>query len=298
MLRAHSYQLPGGVGKIASRVVLVAPLRSSLGLSGSHDGLPVADIRHPDAVETMLAGFAQGGDTTVVTCSIGDVEQVRTLLTYTSIRNPGFRAALEPLPGSPLAVGVVSSLADDLNDPDGDTLAWQISALDYLRARIWSAVWLPSVSGLTTPSPSLLQHLRSWLPGSGFLAVHGNDAEQGGRVLTARHAPITGLEPRPDVALLHSTLQHPTWIVTAVATALSAQSVSDVSTVREQIDTYGTTQAIELLGVPASFHSDTKPDPASINVCAACGARHARAACPLCGMTAPAESSVPLGEHS
>jgi hypothetical protein len=245
----------------------------------------------------MLAGFMRGGDTPIVTCSIGDLEEVRKLLTYTSIRTPGFRAALEPLPGSPLAVGVVSSLADDLNDPGGDTLAWQISALDYLRARIWSAVWLPSVSGLTTPSPSVLQHLRSWLPGSGFLAVHGDGSKRSGKVLTAQHAPVSGLESRPDVALLHSTLQHPTWIVTAVATALSAQSVSDVSTVREQIDTYGTTQAIELVGVPASFHVDTKPDPHSIAACLACGARHARAACPLCGMAAP-PALVPLGEHS
>ena len=286
------------MGNIASRIVLVAPLRSSLGLSGSHDGLAVADIRHPDAVETMLAGFAHGGDTPIVTCSVDDVEHVRTLLTYTSIRMPGFRAALEPLPGSPLAVGVVSSLADDLTDPDGDTLAWQVSALDYLRARIWSAVWLPSVSGLTTPSPSVFQHLRSWLPGSGFLAVHGNGTSRGGTVLTARHAPITGLEPRPDVALLHSTLQHPTWVVSAVATALESLSVSDVSTVREQIDTYGTTEAVELLGVPASFHVDTKPDPHSVITCNACGTRHARTTCPLCGMASPTASLVHQGEHS
>ncbi|MDX6277919.1 MAG: hypothetical protein QOJ72_2047 [Nocardioidaceae bacterium] len=286
------------MGVIASRIVLVAPLRSSLGLSGSHDGLPVADIRHPDAVETMLAGFMHGGDTPIVTCSVADVEEVRTLLSYTSVRIPGFRAALEPLPGTPLAVGVVSSLADDLTDPDGDTLAWQISALDYLRARIWSAVWLPRVSGLTTPAPSLFQHMRSWLPGSGFLAVHGDGTKKSGRVLNARHAPVTGLDPRPDVALLHSTLQHPTWIVPAVATALAAQSVSDVSTVREQIDTYGTTHAVELLGVPASFHADTKPDPQSISACNACGTRHARTACPLCGMTVTAASLVPLGEHS
>jgi hypothetical protein len=279
--------------------VLVAPLRSSLGLSGSHDGLAVADIRHPDAVETMLAGFMHGGDSLIVTCSIGHAEEVRTLLTYASVRTPGFRAALEPLPGSPLAVGVVSSLADDLDDPAGDTLAWQISALDYLRARIWSAVWLPSVSGLTTPPPSILQHLRSWVPGSGFLAVHGNGAPKSGKVLTARHAPITGLEPRPDVALLHSTLQHPSWIVPAVATALESLSVSDVSTVREQVDTYGTAHAVELLGVPASFHVDTKPDPRSITTCTACGTRHARRACPLCGMAAPAASLVPLlGEPS
>jgi hypothetical protein len=128
--------------------------------------------------------------------------------------------------------------------------------------------------------------------------VHGDGTRKSGRVLTARHAPITGLEPRPDVALLHSTLQHPTWIVSAVATALAAQSVSDVSTVREQIDTYGTTQAVELLGVPASFHIDTKPDPHSISTCNACGTRHARRACPMCGMAAPTASLVPLGEHS
>ena len=38
-----------------SRAVLVGSLRPELGVSGDHDGLLVADIRHPDAVESLLA---------------------------------------------------------------------------------------------------------------------------------------------------------------------------------------------------------------------------------------------------
>jgi hypothetical protein len=283
-----------GVDTIASRVVLVTPLRSALGLSGAHDGLAVADLRHPDAVETLLAGFVRGGDVPIVTCAQADLEEVRLLLSYTGVRFPGFRAVLEPLPGSPLSIGVISSLVDDLEDPQGNTLAWQLSAIDHLRAHSWSAVWLPSVAGLSTPSPSMFQHVRSWFPGSGYLAVHSN----GGAVLRANKAPITGLGQRPDTALLHSTLAEPTWVVDAVKEALGPQSVSDVATVREQIDSFGSARAVEFVAIPMNFHSAGVPDPARVTECAACGTVHARPACPLCGMVGNPASLVSTGGHS
>ena len=50
-----------------SRAVLVGSLRPELGVSGDHDGLLVADIRHPDAVESLLGGIYRNGELPLVT---------------------------------------------------------------------------------------------------------------------------------------------------------------------------------------------------------------------------------------
>lgn len=272
---------------MSSRVVLVTRLRSSLGVAGDHDGLTVADIRHPDAVETTIAAVHRSGDLPIVTCSTDDLEEVRRLITYTMVRYPGLRACLEPIEGHSTAVGIVSSIVDDIN-ADEDALAWRLSALDHLRTSTWSAVWLPKVTGLKSPAPSLWQHARSWFPGAGFLAVDGHP----GSVRSARQAPLTGIDARPGSAVLHSPVTADTWVLDAVKAALQPQSVSPVTTVREQVDVYGTDRAIELVAVPTAFHADSKPDPASIIECPACSLRHARPACPSCKM-AP-DGAAPL----
>lgn len=277
---------------VGSRVLLVTALRSSLGLSGNHDGLAVADIRHPDAVETAIWKLGRGGDTIIVTCRQGDADEVRRQLTFTGIRYPGLRTCFEPLPGSPLAVGVVSSLVDDIGSND-DALPWQLSALDHLREHLWSAVWMPKVSGLCDPSPSLAQHVRSWFPGSGFLAVSAPIPA----VLKAGKAPITGLVPIPDSALIHSPLSSPTWVVPAITTALSPQSVSEVATVRDQVDEYGSADVIELIAAPVAFHSDSRPPAGSIVTCPACDTRHARTTCPVCQMSTAPDESVAQPDH-
>jgi hypothetical protein len=257
-------------------------------MSGQHDGLTVADVRHPDAVETTIAAVHRGGELPVVTCALEDYEDVRTLLTYTSVRYPGLRSCLEVLPGGPLAVGVLSSLVDDIDDPDLG-LAWQLSAIDLLRERAWSATWMPTVTKCRTPNPSLWQHATSWSPSTGFVAVHHPSP----RILRASKAPFAGLEPMPDAALLHTAPKQDTWVVDALKQALQPQSTSEVSPVRDVVDSHGTDRAVELVAIPLSYHSDARP--VDVVDCDGCGARHARPACPVCGMsTAP----LPLVETS
>lgn len=275
--------LPGGCN-MACRVVLVMPLRSSLGLSGTHDELFVADIRHPDAVEAMLATVHRNGEFPIVTCTEDDYDEVCLQVLHTSIRYPGFRACVEPIHGTPTAVSVISSLVEDLDDGD-NTLAWRLSALDYLRRNTWSAVWLPKVTDLSHPAPSMIQHIKSWLPGSGFLVVKSPDPV----VMSASKAPLTGLGPRPGWALLHSPVTQAAWVVDAAMRALSTDSVSEVAVIREPVDAYGTAAAIELIAVPVSFSADSRPDPAAIRACPACGLRHARSTCPSCKMTVSSE---------
>lgn len=277
-----------------SRAVLVTALRPELGVSGEHDGLLVADLRHPDAVETLLGSIHRDGELPLVTCQESDLEAVRRLVTFASVRYPGLRSALEPLPGSPLCVGVISSLVDDIaadaSTPAADVLAWRLAAIDLLREQVWSAVWLPSVAGLTQPSPRLRQHLRSWLPGSGFLAVHAPERQ----IVSAPKGPFADLDERTDSALIHSHPSTATWVVEAARDALRPVSVSELATVRESIDAFGTAEAVELLSVPLAFHTQSRPDPHSVITCPACWVRHARPACPVCHMVAEPEPTRPL----
>lgn len=276
-----------------SRAVLVTALRSDLGVSGEHDGLLVADIRHPDAVESLIGFIHRNGELPLVTCRDADHQAVRRLLTFASVRYPGLRACLEPLPGTPMCVGVISSLVDDI-DADAttspaDVLAWRLSALDLMRDEVWSAAWLPSVAGMADPAPSLVQHMRSWLPGSGYLAVHNPTPE----VIPAPRAPITRLDERSDHALIHSSSTTP-WVVGAVRDALRPASVSELSTVRDPIDSFGTAKATELVAVPLSFHTRSRPDHRDITTCVACGIRHARTSCPVCRMSVPSTPSLAI----
>lgn len=51
-----------------------------------------------------------------------------------------------------------------------------------VRSCVWGA-WTPSVAKLERPSPSLGQHVQSWIArGAGFLAVHGTSSESPGWV--------------------------------------------------------------------------------------------------------------------
>ena len=271
--------------------MLVTALRSELGVSGDHDGLLVADIRHPDAVESLLGSIHRRGELPLVTCRADDLQKVRRLVTFAAVRYPGLRACVEPIPGTPLCVGVISSLVDDI-DADAstspsDVLAWRLAALDLLREQVWSAVWVPSVAKMTHPTPGLLNHMRSWLPGSAFIAVHSPTPD----VIRAGRAGISGLQERPEHALIHSPASSG-WVVDAVSKALGPVSVSELSTIRAPIDSFGTADAVELLAVPLSFHAQSRPGHTGVVECQACGVRHARPACPACRMVAHPDRSL------
>lgn len=59
--------------------------RSDPGASGDLDGLRVADLRHPDAVERLLGRIHRGGELPLVTCCAADLDAVRRLVTSTSL---------------------------------------------------------------------------------------------------------------------------------------------------------------------------------------------------------------------
>lgn len=98
---------------MGTRVLLAAPLRASLGISGSDNGLPVVDSRHPDA-----------------------------------------RVAVETVSGTPLAIGVLSSLVDEISGQPGDNprvagaktgIAGRVKSGDFVdRYAVFAGNWSSS----------------------------------------------------------------------------------------------------------------------------------------------------------
>lgn len=81
--------------------------------------------------------------------------------------------ATRALPHGPLALRMLAEVVAEQDVPPAHAVAF----LDAVAAQTFSAAWVPGVSGLTTPEPTLLQHLRSWLPvGAGFLVEHSPEA--------------------------------------------------------------------------------------------------------------------------
>jgi hypothetical protein len=157
---------------------------------------------------------------------------------------------------------------------------------------MWAAVWLPSVAKVESPAPSLTQHLRSWLPGSGFILEYGRNA----RVHTAERLPLPALDAAAGLQLVHATGGAPAWLLAALVEALRPSSQIQAASWRAPEDAYGTETAAEFVALP--------PDPISLLPevtrthqfveCDGCGLRHAARVCPFCAMAVHQEG-FPLG---
>ena len=272
------------------QVRLVGRLRPELGVTGTHEGVPVADVRHPEAVQDTLARLTGPDGSVLLLCGTDDLERVRAQLNLVAVALPQAHVLLEPVPGSPLAVGVVAAL---VNDADGSQdPAAQLGLLDRLRDRVWSAVWLPSVTRLERPHPSLAQHVRSWLGGSGFLAVHSPEP----RVLTCPGQQMPALDLPPGGALMVADSGGPDWVVPALDATLGPTGREQFATWRDPRDAFGTPTCVEVLVVPADL-DDAVAVPAGTRECPACGSRHARQVCPWCRM-ADGHAPGPSEDHS
>lgn len=258
-------------------VLLAGRLRPDLGRSGVHEGIPVVDLRHPDVLEDALARLAGPEvDPVLVLCHPEDHATLRAQLALASVAVPGLAPVLEAVPGTPLACAVTASLAADTPD-----VPCQLALLDELRTRLWSGVWLPSVTGLRHPAPRLGQHVRSWLPGSGFLAVSAPQP----RVLAAGSAPLPEDLDLPEGATLMVADQGaPAWVREELLQRAGATSASRVDPWRDARDAFGTGVALDVVAVAPSLQErqvagDAPP-------CPGCSRAHGREHCPFCGMSA------------
>ena len=208
--------------------------------------------------------------------------ELATVTTVAAGRWPDVRIARLVSPHAPLAI--LSALA--LARATTDWPAFGVGLANALLHRSWSGAWTPDVSRLAHPAPSLAQHARSLLPGSGFLvrqapgpSVLGGEGAGAGeddvppagldRVLLAAQGSGEGGD---DVAV-------PPDVVERLARATGVTATRQLALPGAWAPVYGTTRAAQVALVPAQ--------PADLlaavsHRCPACGLEQPAAVCPFC----------------
>ena len=227
-------------------VLVVGPLRPDLGRSTTHLGVPVADLRHDDAVLEAADALAAPDQPVLLLAEHRSARAARRAQVLCSVAFPRSPVLLRTASATPLGVWAAAErLARTPLDP-GTGLA----LLDELLRRLWSGVWTPSVRRLEDPAPSLLQHARSLLPGGSFLA------EPGRAVTTAKRRLDTSAAPGREAprVLQHTAVTAPglEWLLAEAQRATMADAVETVPSWQDPLDAYGTAGAVELVLLPTA----------------------------------------------
>lgn len=162
----------------------------------------------------------------------------------------------------------------------GDAPAEAPLALAMLSRRVQQTIaltWLPRVNGLRDPAPSITQHVRSWLPGRGYLIHH----ETGGARVDA-----VGKGPRiPEDAT------GPAWYEGPVPASL-LEDISRITRRRPQpYPTSNTVTAAEttprMTAAMVAIEPVNFTPPTAAGVCPSCGQAVPVPSCPFCRTSVP-----------
>jgi hypothetical protein len=241
---------PGGPGDLGG--VTVLPLDGPAALADHLPQLPPGPV--VVAAPAALAGAA------------------RTAVTVATGRWPERPLALVVSPHAPLAVLAALTAARHVTDDAARGHALVSALLD----RSWSGARLTSVSRLTAPAPSLLQHARSWLPGSRFLV--------------RQHPAPAVLDPGAPDAVPAGSGRRDLLVAGDAAGELidqiSAQgrpaTVRPVPLPGTWTSVYGRDDAIQLALVPSDASALLPAVPSGAHPCGQCGLALAAASCPFC----------------
>lgn len=270
-------------------VVALTSLRPDLGLESQVGGLGVIDIRHPEAAEQLLGRWSE--EPVLVLCAEADLDQARSVVALAATRFPSLRASVEALPGPSLTLSELGRRAAAQRD-----LASSVAVLDSLRESAWIAAWMPQVRKLATVSPTMRQHLRSHLPGAGFLVEFAPDphvttltgprAQGRAKKSQPRRTRSRGAEPADfsGHTLVHSATDI-SWLVDDVRRTLNVGGAERGEPLHDVVDAHGSSRVVEFVTIRPDLESDIATRVSHAVECAACGAHHPRSVCPWCQMT-------------
>ena len=197
--------------------------------------------------------------------------ELATTTTVAAGRWPELRVARLDSPHAPLAI--LSALA--LARATTDWPAFGVGLAEALLRRAWSGAWTPDVARLAAPAPSLVQHARSLLPGSGFLIRQAPDPGVLGREASQDDVPPAGLD---RVLLVEEGAVTPE-VVDRLAATTGVVATRQLHLPGAWASVYGTPRAGQLALLPAQ--PATLLAPVS-HRCPACDLDQPGAVCPFC----------------
>lgn len=184
---------------------------------------------------------------------------------------------------APLAILSAIALAQAATDQP----AIGVDLIRRLLANTWSGAWSHSVAKLDEPNPRLSQHLRSLLPGSGFLI---------------RQSPLPAVLSQPrtddvpsaglDRVLLVQDGVVPAPVVKRLSQAAGITAVRQVALPGRWTSVYGTDRTGQLCLMPADAHALMEPVG---HRCPSCLLAQTTVVCPYCRvLNQTAATPVPI----
>lgn len=261
--------------------VLVFGLRPErlLGSEGRIDAFlePPGRAEVPVVMEALTSGIKAGGAVIAIVPDWFDPEGLARLRMARALLD-GERIALHVTPLPPLAATALASLASagGRHAPAGVVA----SMLPELEAELHVVTWLGSVSGLTTPAPTLAQHMASLVPGTAF-AVSSFPTPAVHRIGDGE-VPLPSLR-RPAALAVADGGGDESWMA-QVAARLGAEVVPVAATPGGRA-WWGTGRLSEGVAYPLDVERVVPGIAAALAPwdCRWCGATIAAAPCPFCG---------------
>lgn len=233
---------------------------------GSVSVVPVSDLM---TTVNAVGHHATGHVLVAAPAALG--AELAVTLTVAAGRWPDLRLAHLTSPHAPLAI--LSALA--LARATTEFPAFGVRLTESLLQRSWSGAWTPDVARLVHPAPTLSQHARSLLLGSGFLVRQAPDAGVLGGEAAPGDVPPAGL----DRVLLVEEGAVPPTVVQRLQRDPGVTTVRPVAFPGSWRSVYGTARAGQVALVPAQ--------PAELlgavsHRCPSCGHEQPTAVCPFC----------------
>ena len=271
----------GSGGDYGLRAFVLSPASGPAVTAAVGDGVVPLPPENPFALsEGAVPG--PGAGPVLIAGTESQEYEVRRHATLATARWPELQVAWRAVPAAVLAVANGAAMAARSGLEPGLAVRY----FDLVLERTWSGAWVRSVARLSGPVPTLGQHLRSWLPGAGFLMLHPPRSKVLSVTDLAGVAAPVPSERRSMLLVGGAPPQRVTTSVMAMAGATAHHTVAAVADAERQ---YGTRHAVELVGAPFRL-ADGALQPTG--ECPSCSLRLATPGCPFCHATADSAGSV------
>jgi hypothetical protein len=236
----------------------------------------------PTLVDAIASGLGEGASVIVLVPEwLPDDVMVRLDMARTIVDTSRVAVHRTPLP--PLAAAVLASVASACGPhlPSAGLLA---SLLGDLEAELHVITWLGSVARLTSPQPSMAQHVASLAPGAAFGVSSWPEPAVHRIVAGEPSVPLPTLA-RPSRLVVAPAGGNVEWITQAVNGALGGLPVRTVDPTPHGAKWWGTGKLVEAVVYPADAAALAGELMAGVEpwACRWCSELIARSPCPMCG---------------